>query len=220
MIQPLPAAIVFDFDLTLVDSTPAFVHCHAFASRQSGLQPPPAEAVAPTIGTPLPEVFLRLHGRDHLDKLDDYLSAYQQHADEVMTGLTRIIDGVPETLRALRSSGLKLGIVSQKLRHRVEDVLRAEGLLSLFDAILGGDDLPDFKPDPRGLLLAIERLNAKPNATLYVGDTVIDAETAHRAGVGFVAVLTGPTTADEFAPFKPIATLASAGQLPAFLNLA
>jgi phosphoglycolate phosphatase len=193
----LPAAIVFDFDLTLVDSLDAFVECHAVASHAAGLQPPAAEAVGPTIGTPLPDVFVILHGAANLERREAYVQAYQAHADQVMTGLTYVIRGAPEALTALHAAGIRLGIVSQKLRYRVEDVLRHEGLLDLFDTVFGAEDVPDFKPDPRGLLLALERLDAAPGTSFYVGDTTIDAQTALNAGVGFIAVLTGFTEAED-----------------------
>ena len=69
--------------------------------------------------------------------------------------------------------------------------------------MLGGEDVPAFKPDPRGLLLALERLAVAPADAIYVGDTTIDAEAAANAGLRFVAVLTGPTTRADFAPYRP-----------------
>lgn len=214
-----PLAVVFDFDLTLVDSLAGFVECHAYASRGLGFDPPAAAAVARTIGTPLPEVFHLLHGSEPEGELE-YLSLYQKRADEVMTRLTVFLDGAPETIRLLREAGIPLGIVSQKRRYRVEEVLRRERLLDAFEAIIGADDAPAFKPDPRGLLLAIERLGAAPPDALYVGDTVIDAETACRAGVPFVAVLTGYARREEIEAQAPLAVLASVADLLVFLGLA
>ena len=63
--------------------------------------------------------------------------------------------------------------------------------------IIDGDDIQQFKPDPHGLLLAIEQVRSQPGRTLYVGDNATDTETAHRAGVPFVAVLSGVTSRGE-----------------------
>jgi phosphoglycolate phosphatase len=212
-------AIVFDFDLTLADSLLGFVESHATASRAIGLTPPSLEAIGPTLGTPLPEVFLRLHGAANADRTDEYLRVYHQRADEVMTGLTSWLDGAPETLRSLHARAMKLGIVSQKLRYRVEDVLHRDGMAGLFGAVIGGDDVEALKPDPAGLLLATERLGVAPGASLYIGDTTIDAETARRAGVGFVAVLSGFTDAEAFTEYAPLTVLNSVTELPDFLGL-
>jgi phosphoglycolate phosphatase len=136
-----------------------------------------------------------------------------------MTGLTVMLPGATEAVRSLQRSGLAMAIVSQKLRYRVEDVLRRESLLDAFVAVLGAEDVPAFKPDPRGLLLALERLETPAAEALYVGDTTIDAEAAANAGLRFVAVLTGPTTRDEFSRFETHAILDSAAALPGLLGL-
>jgi phosphoglycolate phosphatase len=211
-------AIVFDFDLTLADSRQGFIACHRFAAAQFGLPEPSPEAIAASIGTPLDIVFKRLYGDERAEVADGYVRAYQQRADEVMTDLTVMLGGAPDAIQALKAAGFKLGIVSQKLRYRVEDVLRRESLLDCFAAVLGGDDIPAFKPDPRGLLMAVQQLQGG-GRTLYVGDTIIDAEAARRATLPFVAVLTGVTPAVDFQAYSPAATLASVAELPALLGL-
>ena len=219
MTYPRPDAIVFDFDLTLVNSLEGFVESHAVAAASVGLTPPARETIARTIGTPLTDVFGWLYGPEQESLRDAWLRAYQARADEVMTDLTVFLDGIPTALRKLHGAGIKLGIVSQKLRYRVEDVLRRAGQLQAFTVVLGGDDVPALKPDPAGLRLALERLAVSNEHALYVGDPSIDADTAQRAGVPFLAVLTGYATAAELGAFKPVASLASVAALPAFLGL-
>jgi len=213
-------AVVFDFDLTLVESRPAFEDCHRFAARALGLPEPAPEAIARTIGTPLVRVVPWLYGAAGAAVVEEYVRVYQARADEMMAGLTTLIPGAAEAVRALDRAGLRLGIVSQKLRYRVEEVLEREGLLSSFAVVLGAEDVDEFKPDPGGLLRAVERLGATPDASLFVGDTAIDAETAARAGVAFVALLSGVTARQEFAAYPPLAFLDSVRDLPAYLGLA
>ena len=82
----------------------------------------------------------------------------------------------------------------------VNDSRDVPGLLvrEAFDVIVGGEDVSRHKPDPEGLLAAIGRLGGSPSNTLYVGDSVTDAEAARRAGVPFVAVLNGVTPREAF----------------------
>jgi phosphoglycolate phosphatase len=210
--------VVFDFDLTLADSSRGFIACHRFAASQFGLRAPSPTAIAASIGTPLDIVFRHFYGKKHAGIAQGYIRAYQEHADSVMTDLTVMLPGAVDAVLALHARGLKLGIVSQKLRYRVEDVLRRESLLDCFGIVLGGDDIPAFKPDPRGLIMAIESLNAHGEA-LYVGDTIIDAEAARNADVPFAAVLTSVTEAGQFSTYKPIAILESVAGLPDLLGL-
>ena len=52
-------------------------------------------------------------------------------------------------------------------------------------AIVGRDTVETHKPEPESLLAAVERLDAEPEHTLFVGDSQRDAVTAERAGVDY-----------------------------------
>jgi phosphoglycolate phosphatase len=211
-------AVVFDFDLTLADSRPGFDECHRYAAERTGLPRPSPDATGRTIGTPLPLAFIDLYGSGEADKAEAYIKLYQARADEVMTELTTMLPGAADALEALQDAGLRLAIVSQKLRYRVEDVLRREQLLERFGAVLGGEDVPAFKPDPRGILMAIKRLEATQGDAIYVGDTTIDAEAAQNAGVGFVGLLSGFAQRGDFEAYKPLAVLRDVTELPEYLG--
>jgi phosphoglycolate phosphatase len=62
-------------------------------------------------------------------------------------------------------------------------------------------------------------MGAPAGNAIYVGDTTIDAEAAANAGLRFVAVLTGPTSREEFAPLTTVALLDSVAGLPALLDV-
>ncbi len=214
-----PGAVIFDFDLTLADSSAGFEACHRYAAERLGVMPPSADAVRRTIGTPLPIAVPRLYGSALDGRVDEYVDVYQAQADEVMGRLTAILPGARETLQRLNDAAIPTAIVSQKLRYRVEEVLLREGLLDAFASVLGAENVPASKPDPSGLLLALERLDAPAADALYVGDTTIDAEAAANAGLRFVAVLTGPTSRSDFAPFTTVAILETVGDLPNLLGI-
>jgi len=209
-------AVIFDFDFTLADSGRGFVACHAHACEALAL-PPVTEAQAMAMmGTPLPAAF-RLLFPDHDPELgDEYVRLFRSKADEVMTDLTDVYPFSESALRALRSYGFRTGIVSQKDAHRVRAVLERDRIADCIDVLVGGLDVSQLKPHPEGLLLAASRLGVSPADAIYVGDTVIDAQAAANAGLGFVAVLTGVTPAPAFTPFGPLAVLPDAGHLPDF----
>ena len=214
-----PRAVIFDFDLTLVDSSPGFEASHCYAAERVGVPPPSLEATRRTIGTPLPLAVPLLYGPAIDGRVDEYIEVYQAHADEVMGPLTLILPSTPETLARLNDAAIPAAIVSQKLRYRVEEVLRREDLLGAFACVLGAEDVPAFKPDPSGLLLVLQRLNVPAGDAIYVGDTTIDAEAAANAGLRFVAVLTGPTTREDFAFFTTAAILENVTALPGLLGI-
>ena len=195
-------AVVFDFDFTLADSFRGIVECANHALQVMGLPPTAPDEIRRTVGYSLPESLVRLAGEEHSARGGEYMRLFVEKADEVMADCTYVYDYVPETVEHLRGRGLRLGIVSTKYRYRIEDVLGRERLLEPFEVIVGGEDVSEFKPDPESLNLALDKLDIPPEAALYVGDSVVDAETAMRAGVPFAAVLSGATPRDAFSEYE------------------
>jgi phosphoglycolate phosphatase len=70
------------------------------------------------------------------------------------------------------------------------------------ELIIGADDVSRPKPDPEGIQLALRVLGVRAESTAYVGDHVVDAETATNAGVPFVAILSGTCGRSSFAPYS------------------
>lgn len=77
----------------------------------------------------------------------------------------------------------------------------------LIDLIIGSNDVKSHKPEPTGLLRAIDHFHMAKDDVLYTGDSYIDAETARNAGVDFLAITTGTTSAETFARYPHIAIL-------------
>jgi phosphoglycolate phosphatase len=207
------SAIVFDFDYTLADSSPGVVKSIDYALHELGLPAAPDEAICRTIGLSLEETLVRLAGEVARPLAPDFHRLFIAKADLVMAPCTTVYDGVGDLLAALRGRGLRVGIVSSKFRRRIETVLGRDGLAQYVDTIVGGEDDVALKPDPEGLQEVMRRLATEPPATLYVGDSVVDAQTAARAGTPFVAVLTGTTPAEAFAQYPSLAIVPRVGDV-------
>lgn len=211
-------AAIFDFDYTLADSSEGAVECINFALREMGLAEASAEAACRTIGLSLKDTFLTLVGDREARRCDEFAGLFVQRADEVMVKLTVLYESVPATIEALRQSGLRLGIVSTKFRYRIEEILERENLLQFFQVVIGGEDVEQHKPDPQGLFKAIERLECSPASTVYIGDSVADAEVTKRAAVPFIAVLSGVTARESFDDYEAIEVLENLSQLPGLVS--
>ena len=194
--------VLFDFDYTLADSSRGIVECVNYALSGMGLPQVPAEEIRRTIGLSLPNILTRLAGMEHAERSHEFGRLFVERADEVMADLTKVFDDIPKIIEHLKDEGLSLGIVSTKFRHRIEEVLRRVDLLEPFDVIVGGEDVSSHKPDPESLLKAIEKMKSSLSTSIYVGDSVTDAETAKRAEVPFIAVLSGVTPRDAFARYS------------------
>ena len=141
-------------------------------------------------------------------------SEYMQQRNQ----LSRLFDGVESTLRTLHSTGVRIGLCSNKPDDLCRMLVKSFSIEHYFDEILGsGGDLPR-KPDPAPLLSIIERLGVTPDDTLYVGDSATDVETARNAGVPVMLVDYGYTVREASqlggdAVISSIAELADPRQL-------
>ena len=212
-------AIVFDFDLTLADSTKGVIECVNFALDGMDLPRADDERIRHTIGLSLMATFQNLTGQKRSEDVDVFVSRYVERADQIMADLTVVYDFVPSTTAQLIETGFELGIVSTKFRYRIEGILEREGLSDHFSVIVGGEDVTEHKPHPEGLLTAVSILRMKTGNVYYVGDSIVDALTAERAGVPFVAVLTGTTGESEFEKLPNIAVIDDVSALPRLFDV-
>ena len=177
-----------------------------FAFGKMGLPLASDAAIRQTIGLSLPDILTALAGEAYSKHLDEFTRLFYQRADETMVALAEVYTGVPETVKALRRLDIQLAIVSQKRRDYIQGILRRGNLLEAFPVIVGGGDAP-YKPNPEGLLKAVEQTNSTPQNCVYVGDSKTDAETARRADIPFIAVLSGVTPREAFKDYDVYAVL-------------
>lgn len=179
-----PLAIAFDLDGTLIDSAPDI---HATANKvflAKGLQPFPFATVRGFIGNGVPVLVSRLLQSQHLEAtgtlhaelVDAFIKIYEEAFD-----LTTLYPGVRSALDQLSAQGHRLGICTNKPEGPARAALRHFGLDRHFTSLIGGDSLPQRKPDPAPLLAALVALGTGP--AVFVGDSEVDAETARAAGI-------------------------------------
>ena len=98
-----------------------------------------------------------------------------------------------ETLLELKKAGIKLGVVTNKATPYAIKCLELVRLDDVFDYLIGYDDVVKKKPDGEGILKSAKHFNVKDlKNILYVGDNVIDLDTANNAGVDCCLVCWGP----------------------------
>lgn len=216
-LKPPVQAIIFDFDYTLADSSRGVIECINFALDRLGLPLAGDAEIRRTIGLSLPDALTMLVGKEYTEYTDEFVRLFIERADEVMTDMTELFDVVPETVAALRNFGIRLGIVTLKYRYRIEAILKRDHLSDAFEVIIGFEDVSVQKPDPSGLLTAVERLNCVPQNCFYIGDSVTDAKTAHHAEIDFIPVLSGVTPRADFDDYNVYTILEDVSEL---LNLA
>jgi pyrophosphatase PpaX len=96
--------------------------------------------------------------------------------------MVALFPGVSETVRRLHEEGIRLGIVTTKMRSTTLRALELLGLLPYMETIVSLDDVEHAKPHPEPVAKAMQALGADPATTLMVGDSSVDMKSAIAAG--------------------------------------
>lgn len=212
--------ILYDFDFTLADSSQGVVECVNYALNCMGIPSASANKIKESIGLSLSLILSCVTEQAVTPaQVETFRKHFIFRADQVMADKTYLLPHVSEVVRLFHQRGIRQGIVSNKFRYRIENVIQRDGIRECFTAIVGSEDTIHHKPDPGGLLTALERLNWQPDRTVYVGDHLVDAQAAQQAKIPFVGVLTGTTVANEFCKYPHLAIIEDLTQLPMVLGV-
>ncbi len=185
----LPAAALFDWDGTVVDSLPQIYRANVTVLGEIGIK------IDRTW-------FNERHSPDWQRSYRELGIPESQWAalgarweEEMRRGRPRAIPWARGALRRLYRHGVRLGLVTASTRAVVEPGLERLNLAGVFAAMRFAEDVRNGKPHPEALLAALGELGVEPADAVYVGDTLTDLEMARAAGSRFVAV--GSTTTAE-----------------------
>lgn len=175
--------IAFDLDGTLVDSRRDLALAANLLLAEYGAEPLAVEQVTAMVGDGarvLVTRVLRAAGLPSVDvqaALDRFLAIYDAH----LLDHTRPYPGIGELLEALEGRAT-VALLTNKPTHHTERMLVELGLRHRFATVIGGDGAFPRKPDPAGLLHLAASAGVAPDHSVMVGDSMVDVETAQRAG--------------------------------------
>ncbi len=184
------ARIVFDLDGTLIDSAPDIQGIANSLMKAEGQDPITLAQTRDFVGNGVAVFVQKMRAARGIPEteqerlLAEFVSKYHG-----ATALTETYPGVLRTLKALVAAGHALGVCTNKPLVATNAVLTHLSLDRYFDTVIGGDSLPQSKPDPTPLRAAFDALGAGP--MIYVGDSGVDAEAALRARVPFLLFTEG-----------------------------
>jgi phosphoglycolate phosphatase len=179
--------ILFDLDGTLIDSTDAIVEGFEVAYDNFKQIPPTKEEIIKLIGYPLDIMFENLGVRGDVWS---YVDAYKKHYRVISRAKTTLLPLAREALETA-SKNARLGVVTTKTASYSQELLEHMGIMKYFDVLIGRESVDNPKPHPEPILKAMQIMGATPKKTWMVGDTILDLESASKAGVNSVGVLCG-----------------------------
>jgi pyrophosphatase PpaX len=200
---------IFDFDGTLAHSEPAYRESFLHTIRlHTGLEIDEAEFR--DFWNMSPQEVLRRYSTEMLDEM---LVSFEEHYYANHHHHLTPYDGIAELLGSLIDSGAQTAVVSLKPRRAGELEIDITGLRSLLRLTVWGDDVERVKPDPDGVLRAMNGLGADPRSTLVIGDSPADIMMGRAAGTRTAAALWGGSSRERLLAESPDLALESPGDL-------
>ena len=191
--------VIFALDGTLMDTLEDLADATNWVCEQHGWPTHPLEAYKYFVGNGASKLLERAIPKEvewtqelHTQVLEEFTLRYTAHkADK-----TRVYPGMPELLKRLREEGIPTAVLTNKPHWAAIPVVE-QYLPGLLTTVQGA--LPDMptKPDPTLLHRLMEGIGAKPETTLFVGDSNVDIRTAKNGGLTSCGVLWGFRTREE-----------------------
>ena len=219
----LPRLVMFDLDGTLMDSVPDLAAAVDKMLMLLGREPAGMARVRDWVGNGSKVLVRRaLAGKlQHdgvADELADEALALFMQAYSGGHELTTVYPGVRDCLDWLRERDVKLSIITNKPAQFIEPLLEEKGLAGYFQWLVGGDTLPQQKPDPAALLWVMSQAGVAPDASLFVGDSRNDVRAAKAAAVPCVALTYGYNHGEPIANEAPTLVLDDLRELVASVS--
>lgn len=211
----LPAAVLLDWDNTLVDSWPMIYGALRETFLALKRQPWTLEETKQRVHRSLRDSFPDLFGEDWQRAMQLYYDAFEQRHLNQLTPLP----GAERLLRELRAKEIYLALVSNKTGRYLRIEVEHLGWRGYFTRAVGAGDAARDKPAKDAALMALEGSNLPPDAVIwFVGDSASDMEIAHNAGCIPILMRENPPESDEFAAFPPAWHAPSCRELAAYLG--
>ncbi len=182
-------ALIFDMDGVLIDESESYRPCiiktaEYFLGKK--INPACVDALKQKGGYnndyDCTEAVLIEHGLEV--KREEIVERFDSYYQDFKLSERWLLD---EQLLIRLKESFQLGIFTGRPKRDALDALRRFGKESFFDVVITDDDVKQKKPDPEGLILAIQSLKA--NEAIYFGDSIDDREAAQRAFVEFIEVM-------------------------------
>jgi len=201
MQMPRYPTVLFDLDGTLIDSIGLILDSFRHTFAAFGLPPRPDEEWLQGVGIPL-ATQLAAWVSDPAT-VEAMVATYREYNLKHHDARVRVYPGIANAVSALRAEGIRLGLVTSKLRQTARRGLQVAGIEGALEVLVGVDDVTFAKPHREPVDRAVAALGAAPESTIFVGDSVHDMWSGRSAGVATGAALWGPSSRADLAPAEP-----------------
>ena len=215
---PRPEMVLIDVDGTLVDSVPDLAFCIDEMLKQLDMPVRGEARVRHWVGNGVERLVKRglineLNGEPDEDLYNKALPIFRALYAENTSKRSCLYDGVIEALDFLKTTGVKIGCVTNKASEFNLPILRDLAISDYFETVLCGDMVARKKPDPLPLLKSAETLGVSATASMMLGDSMSDVKAARAASFSIVCMSYGYNHGEDIRDYHPDAVIDSMAEI-------
>lgn len=193
--------VIFDLDGTLLNTISDLGEACNYALEKMGFSPHPISSYPFMVGHGVRRLLQRAQMDADEKTLDQLMIYFREYYDTHNCTHTTPYKGIPELLKTLQCSDVKIAVASNKYQEATSRLIAHYFPDINFQAVCGQIDSRPVKPDPSIVFSILNQCPTPKREVLYVGDSAVDMETAHRAGIECIGVTWG---------FRPVSELRNA----------
>jgi phosphoglycolate phosphatase len=194
--------ILFDLDGTLIDTAPDLMNAHNYVMKKFGYESKSGKEIKALIGKGAGVMISRslwnsakieLKNIKEKETKEKMVKEFVNYYGKNILIESKLIKGVKEFLIWCKDKNISMGICTNKQEHLAVDLLKKIEIFNFFEYVAGCNTFDYCKPDPRHLTSVIEIMGGDIKKTIMVGDSEVDANSAHNASLPFVLLEDGYT---------------------------
>lgn len=187
--------IIFDLDGTLLNTIDDLGYACNYALEKCGFPTFPIEAYPAKVGNGINNLIRRALPEEARteETIMQMRAHFVPYYDAHNCDYTRPYAGIVELLQTLKAQGYLLAVASNKYQAATEKIV-GHFFPGMFDVVFGEREGVERKPNPQIVYDIVEKLSQQgpvdkgaKTEVLYIGDSLVDRETAANASVPFVA---------------------------------
>ena len=191
--------ILFDLDGTIVNTAPDLMAAHNHVMRKYGHTEKRLEDIKSLAGRGAWVMMQRSFKEEIKDEkmkkqmTKEFIDFYSKNIDRNSLP----IDGSIDFFKWAKSKNISMAVCTNKQEKLAVDLLKKLDIYKYFEYVAGSDTFSYNKPDPRHLTDVVEIIGGDLKKTMMIGDSEVDATSAHNANLPFVLVRDGYTEKTE-----------------------